>query len=120
MGWRSHQHQQINQNTKIKYSPDDDYNNDNGSNVGPTNAVDDDIIEEGEDSPYFDVDDPDGVALVDTNERATLFGLEPRADVDPFDNGLQFTGLIILLFSIIVTLCLFFADDMPPLHPIEL
>ena len=65
-------------------------------------------------------DDPDGVPLFDTNEQATLFGSEPRADVDPLDNGLQFTGPIILLLSIYVTLFLFFAEDMHPLDPLDL
>ncbi|KAL9187185.1 hypothetical protein ACHAXT_010905 [Thalassiosira profunda] len=59
--------------------------------------------------------DPDGTPLFDTYERATLFGLEPKAEVDPLDNGLQFTGPIILLASIYVTLALFFADEVPPL-----
>ena len=60
----------------------------------------------------LETDDPDGVPLFDTNDRATLFGLEPNADVDPLDNpGLQFTGPLIMFFSIYVTLSLFFAGD---------
>lgn len=71
-----------------------------------------------EDEISSEYDDPDGVPLFDTNEMrggATLFGLEPNSDLDPLDNGLQFTGPIVMLFSIYVTLSLFFADDMPPL-----
>ena len=57
-------------------------------------------------------DDPDGVPLFDTNDRATLFGLEPNPDSDPLDNpGLQFTGPLILFLSIYVTLSLFFPGD---------
>ena len=60
----------------------------------------------------LETDDPDGVPLFDTNDRATLFGLEPNAEVDPLDNpGLQFTGPLIMFFSIYVTLSLFFAGD---------
>ena len=56
--------------------------------------------------------DPDGVPLFDTNDRATLFGLEPNAEFDPIDNpGLQFTGPLIMFLSIYVTLSLIFAGD---------
>ncbi len=59
-----------------------------------------------------DTNDPDGIPLFDTNDRATLFGLEPNAEMDPLDNpGLQFTGPLILFMSIYVTLSLFFAGD---------
>ena len=59
-----------------------------------------------------ETNDPDGVPLFDTNERATLFGLEPNAEMDPLDNpGLQFTGPLIMFLSIYVTLSLFFAGD---------
>lgn len=68
-----------------------------------------------EDAPSPYLDDQDGVPLFDANERGTLFGLEPKADLDPLDNGLQFTGPVILFLSIYVTLSLFFADDVPPL-----
>eukprot|EP00585_Thalassiosira_rotula_P010716 CAMPEP_0196132990 /NCGR_PEP_ID=MMETSP0910-20130528/2396_1 /TAXON_ID=49265 /ORGANISM="Thalassiosira rotula, Strain GSO102" /LENGTH=185 /DNA_ID=CAMNT_0041392661 /DNA_START=95 /DNA_END=652 /DNA_ORIENTATION=+ len=96
--------------TIMRYSSDDD--NDIG---GPTNAADDITTEGIVNSSRYD-DDPDGVPLFDTNERgATLFGLEPNADVDPLDNGLQFTGPVILFFSVYVTLSLFLPDDMPPL-----
>ena len=70
-------------------------------------------------------EDPDGTPLFDTNnKRPTLFGLEPNyidnddpsseyAGIDPLDNGLQFTGPIIMMLSIYVTLSLFFGDGMP-------
>jgi len=69
--------------------------------------------------------DPDGTPLFDTNnKRPTLFGLEPNyvdnddpsseyAGIDPLDNGLQYTGPIIMMLSIYVTLSLFFGDGMP-------
>ncbi|KAL7534509.1 hypothetical protein ACHAXR_007264 [Thalassiosira sp. AJA248-18] len=88
MRYQEHRFQLI----TVKNSPDD-YNDDDG--------------------PILD--DPDGIPLFDTNERATLFGLEPNTDYDPLDNGLQFTGPIILFFSIYVTLSLFGVGDMPPL-----
>lgn len=88
-------------------------NNSLNNDDSPTDATNNDIIEE-MDTPFDD--DPDGVPLFDTNERAaTLFGLEPNADVDTVDSGLVFTGPIILFFSIYLTLSLFFSDDMPPL-----
>ena len=100
----------MNQKTKIKYSPDDDYND--NINVGPTmNADEDIIIEEMVESLLNFNDNPDGIPLFDTNEKATLFGLEPRADVDQLDNRLQFTGPNILLFSIYVILFLFFVEE---------
>jgi hypothetical protein len=59
-------------------------------------------------------EDPDGVPLFDTNDRTTtLFGLEPNSDVDPLDNGLQFTGPLIMFASIYVCLSLVFGDGMP-------
>ncbi|KAL7494039.1 hypothetical protein ACHAWT_002954 [Skeletonema menzelii] len=59
-----------------------------------------------------EANDPDGVPLFDTNDRATLFGLEPNAEMDPLDNpGLQFTGPLIMFLSIYITLSLFFAGD---------
>ena len=74
---------------------------------------------------YNNNEDPDGVPLFDTNERgATLFGLEPNnaEGMDPLDNGLQFTGPVILLASIYITLSLFFADTdvIPPVDPLNL
>ena len=63
----------------------------------------------------LDDDDDLGVPLFDTNDRATLFGLEPNnADgLDPLDNGLQFTGPIIMFASIYICLSLVFGDGMP-------
>ena len=70
-------------------------------------------------------EDPDGTPLFDTNnKRPTLFGLEPNyidsddpsseyTGIDPLDNGLQFTGPIIMMLSIYITLSLFFGDGMP-------
>ena len=59
-------------------------------------------------------EDPEGVPLFDTNDRTTtLFGLEPNSDVDPLDNGLQFTGPLIMFASIYVCLSLVFGDGMP-------
>ena len=70
-------------------------------------------------------EDPDGTPLFDTNnKRPTLFGLEPNnydvdndngeyTGIDPLDNGLQFTGPLIMMLSIYVTLSLFFGDGMP-------
>ena len=71
-----------------------------------------------------EVEDPDGTPLFDTNnKRPTLFGLEPNyinddpsseyTGIDPLDNGLQFTGPIIMMLSIYVTLSLFIGDGMP-------
>ncbi len=60
-----------------------------------------------------DDDDVEGVAMFDSNDRATLFGLEPKAGgdlPDPLDNGLQFTGPVVMLISVYVTLSLFFGD----------
>lgn len=59
--------------------------------------------------------DSDATPLFET-ERATLFGLEPKAELDPLDNGLTFTGPIILLASIYLTISLWFVDDVPPLE----
>ena len=65
-------------------------------------------------SPNNNNEDPDGVPLFDTNDRTTtLFGLEPNSDVDPLDNGLQFTGPLIMFASIYVCLSLVFGDGMP-------
>ena len=70
-----------------------------------------DTAEDSENS-RSETDDPDGVPLFDTNDRATLFGLEPNAEMDPLDNpGLQFTGPLIMFLSIYVTLSLFFAGE---------
>lgn len=85
----------------------------------PNNGAVDGITDEADPSRFDD--DPDGVPLFDTNEsRATLFGLEPRENVDPLDSGLQFTGPVILFLSVYVTLSLFFGDDMPPLDVLNL
>ena len=79
------------------------------------NSPDNGEVDAPEEAPSPFLDDQDGVPLFDANERGTLFGLEPKADLDPLDNGLQFTGPVILFLSIYVTLSLFFADDVPPL-----
>ena len=64
----------------------------------------------------FITEDPDGVPLFDTNDRATLFGLDPKAELDSMDNGLAFTGPIIFFFSMYFTLSLFFpTDEIPPI-----
>jgi len=59
-------------------------------------------------------DDPDGTPLqlksLEGQERATLFGLEPKEDLDPMDNGLAFTGPLILLFSVYITISLFMGE----------
>mmetsp|Transcript_5611 Transcript_5611/g.8356 ORF Transcript_5611/g.8356 Transcript_5611/m.8356 type:complete len:135 (-) Transcript_5611:152-556(-) len=68
-----------------------------------------DTAEDSENS-RSETNDPDGVPLFDTNDRATLFGLEPNAEMDPLD-GLQFTGPLIMFLSIYVTLSLFFAGE---------
>mmetsp|Transcript_13879 Transcript_13879/g.19726 ORF Transcript_13879/g.19726 Transcript_13879/m.19726 type:complete len:140 (+) Transcript_13879:20-439(+) len=76
------------------------------------NSSDNNDSAEDSESNRSDTSDPDGVPLFDTNDRATLFGLEPNAEMDPLDNpGLQFTGPLILFLSIYVTLSLFFAGD---------
>lgn len=61
---------------------------------------------------WLSEEDP-GVPLFDTNERATLFGLEPNAELDSMDNGLMYTGPFILFFSIYFTISLLFGDDVP-------
>jgi len=76
------------------------------------NSSDNDDSAEDSEIIRSDTNDPDGVPLFDTNDRATLFGLEPNAEMDPLDNpGLQFTGPLIMFLSIYVTLSLFFAGD---------
>lgn len=81
------------------------YSDNNNRNDSSLSDDSEDIISPGN-------DDPDGVPLFDTNDRATLFGLEPNPDSDPLDNpGLQFTGPLILFLSIYVTLSLFFPGD---------
>ena len=59
-----------------------------------------------------DDDEVEGVPIFDSNDRATFFGLEPNAGdlPDPLDNGLQFTGPIVMIISVYVTLSLFFGD----------
>jgi hypothetical protein len=49
--------------------------------------------------------------LFDPTERATLFGLEPKGEVDPLDNGLVVTGPIIMLGSLYVMWAMIF--DVP-------
>ena len=63
----------------------------------------------------LDNDDELGTPLFDTNDSATLFGLEPNnaEGIDPLDNGLQFTGPIIMFASIYVCLSLVFGGGMP-------
>jgi hypothetical protein len=76
------------------------------------NSSDDDNDLEDREIIRSETSDPDGVPLFDTNDRATLFGLEPNVELDPLDNpGLQFTGPLIMFLSIYVTLSLFFAGD---------
>ena len=67
-----------------------------------------------------DVNDDDDAELdrTNNNKRATFFGLEPRelpqieegTPVLSVDDGLQFTGPIIMILSIYFTLALFFGD----------
>lgn len=81
-------------------------------NFSDNNKSSDSLSDDSEDIIRPGNDDPDGVPFFDTNERATLFGLEPNPDSDPLDNpGLQFTGPLILFLSIYVTLSLFFPGD---------
>ena len=73
-----------------------------------------------DDNNGVDVNDDDDAKLDRTNDnkRATFFGLEPRelppieegTPVLSVDNGLQFTGPIIMILSIYFTLALFFGD----------
>jgi hypothetical protein len=49
--------------------------------------------------------------LFDPTERATLFSLEPKGEVDPLDNGLVVTGPIIMLGSLYVMWAMIF--DVP-------
>lgn len=58
--------------------------------------------------------DPDATPIFD-EKPATLFGLEPKAELDPLDSGLTFTGPVILLVSIYITISLWFVDDVDPL-----
>lgn len=68
-----------------------------------------------DESNQIDVElDTDATPLFEEPPR-TLFGLEPKAELDPLDNGLTFTGPIILLASIYFTISLLFVDDVPPL-----
>jgi len=81
-------------------------------NFSDNNKSSDSLSDDSEDIISPGNDDPDGVPLFDTNDRATLFGLEPNPESDPLDNpGLQFTGPLILFLSIYVTLSLFFPGD---------
>ena len=87
------------------------------NSLGDGDEADDTSLDPSADaSPSSNSEDPDGIPLFDTYERATLFGLEPKAELDPLDNGLQFTGPIILFLSIYVTLALFFGDEVPLLE----
>ena len=77
-------------------------------------ALEDD--DNGEDVNYDD-DDAE-LDRTNNNKRATFFGLEPRelppidegTPVLSVDDGLQFTGPIIMILSIYFTLALFFGD----------
>ena len=81
-------------------------------NFSDNNKSSDSLSDDSEDIIRPGNEDPDGVPLFDTNDRATLFGLEPNPESDPLDNpGLQFTGPLILFLSIYVTLSLFFPGD---------
>lgn len=79
------------------------------------NSDNNDLDSAAEDSDNIrsETSDPEGIPIFDTNDRATLFGLEPNAEMDPLDNnpGLQFTGPLIMFFSIYITLSLFTAGD---------
>jgi len=63
-------------------------------------------------------DDDDELDRANYNKRATFFGLEPRelppieegTPVLSVDDGLQFTGPIIMILSMYFTLALFFGD----------
>jgi len=57
---------------------------------------------------------PDATPIFE-EKPATLFGLEPKAELDPLDSGLTFTGPVILLVSIYITISLWFLDDVDPL-----
>ena len=101
---------------------DDEEEEDNDDTINTPSSLLLDQILKLETSPE---EDPDGTPLFDTNnKRPTLFGLEPNyidnddpsseyAGIDPLDNGLQFTGPIIMMLSIYVTLSLFYGDGMP-------
>ncbi|KAL3789628.1 hypothetical protein HJC23_003177 [Cyclotella cryptica] len=75
---------------------------------------DDDNIDNSNGENDMPLIDPNATPLFD--ERATLFGLEPKADLDSLDNGLQFTGPIILLGSLYFMASLWFPEDVPPLN----
>ena len=57
---------------------------------------------------------PDATPIFE-EKPATLFGLEPKAELDPLDSGLTFTGPVILLVSIYITISLWVLDDVDPL-----
>ncbi|KAL7519570.1 hypothetical protein ACHAWX_004330 [Stephanocyclus meneghinianus] len=77
-------------------------------------SEDDDNINNSNDNNDIPLIDPNATPLFD--ERATLFGLEPKAELDSLDNGLQFTGPIILLGSIYFMASLWFPEDVAPLN----
>lgn len=60
--------------------------------------------------------DPDATPLFE-QEPPTLFGLEPKSELSPLDNGLTFTGPLILMASIYLIVSVWFGDDVyvPPL-----
>ncbi|KAL3816277.1 hypothetical protein ACHAXA_008085 [Cyclostephanos tholiformis] len=80
------------------------------------NCIDDDDVD-------FDESDsgvPTSSYSSDQRQGATFFGLEPKAPargadgnflMDPLDDGLRFTGPIVMLISIYVMLSLFFGND---------
>jgi hypothetical protein len=60
--------------------------------------------------------DPDATPLFE-QEPPTLFGLEPKSELSPLDNGLTFTGPLILFASMYLIVSVWFGDDVyvPPL-----
>ena len=77
---------------------------------------------DGDDGSYDDRSiDADNVDIDESERRgATFFGLEPKslardengnASMDTMDDGLQYTGPIVMMISLYVTLSLFFGND---------
>jgi hypothetical protein len=76
---------------------------------------------DGDDEYYDSRIDGDDIDFDESERRgATFFGLEPKASardedgnssIDPMDDGLRFTGPIVMMISLYVTLSLFFGND---------